>query len=426
MCSDNLKGVEVRDLMSKAFRGPLVPSQQQQVLLELEGDAKLVYHCGLTPKRRAPLPPPARPPPPAANTLPAVQRGPSAGARARPFVWSHAASVAAAPPCRSTSVCVWVAKPLPFRNKASGFGREQPRDRNPRPAEAHVIVTNNSAPLRAHLRSPGPSLDLHATHHAAHADALRWFALALPAGLLLSPRQYGNLVAFDGGPLPAIARQLFHPARQPHPALLQNVPALHIACCCALDFLAPPFQVVNRLTTAVDLPTEFALRACRAVAPRAPQPRGVYLLRPLPSIAGPAAGPVSQLQVPSRRDGWATSPPPPGGARRRTCTGLATAAPALLQVHLYISNCISSCENIKDRYMQNRLVRLVRRPAPRSRRRNSRTARRGMHTRMCAHTRRTPPRPCPSLSASPLLPCACPPPPLPPVLLRRCASSCSL
>lgn len=51
MGADNAKGAEVRELMSKAFRGPLVPTQQQQVLAELESDGKLVYHCGLTPKR---------------------------------------------------------------------------------------------------------------------------------------------------------------------------------------------------------------------------------------------------------------------------------------------------------------------------------------------------------------------------------------
>ena len=44
-------GAEVRELMSKAFKGPLIPTQQQQVLAELEADSRLVYHCGLTPQK---------------------------------------------------------------------------------------------------------------------------------------------------------------------------------------------------------------------------------------------------------------------------------------------------------------------------------------------------------------------------------------
>ena len=51
MCGDNSRGAQVRELMAKAFKGPLVPVSSQQVLGELEADPKLVYHCGLTPKR---------------------------------------------------------------------------------------------------------------------------------------------------------------------------------------------------------------------------------------------------------------------------------------------------------------------------------------------------------------------------------------
>mmetsp|Transcript_59843 Transcript_59843/g.81852 ORF Transcript_59843/g.81852 Transcript_59843/m.81852 type:complete len:437 (-) Transcript_59843:517-1827(-) len=51
LCQDNSKGAQVRELMSKAFKGPLIPAQQQQVLSELEADSRLVYHCGLTPQK---------------------------------------------------------------------------------------------------------------------------------------------------------------------------------------------------------------------------------------------------------------------------------------------------------------------------------------------------------------------------------------
>ncbi|CAL1408620.1 unnamed protein product [Linum trigynum] len=51
MCADTSRGAAVRDLIAKALKGPLAPSQQEQVLVELTNDPKLVYHCGLTPRK---------------------------------------------------------------------------------------------------------------------------------------------------------------------------------------------------------------------------------------------------------------------------------------------------------------------------------------------------------------------------------------
>ncbi|KAG9456994.1 hypothetical protein H6P81_001502 [Aristolochia fimbriata] len=51
MCADTSRGAAVRDLISKALKGPLAPAQQEQVLVELANDPKLVYHCGLTPRK---------------------------------------------------------------------------------------------------------------------------------------------------------------------------------------------------------------------------------------------------------------------------------------------------------------------------------------------------------------------------------------
>ncbi|KAE8667554.1 TMV resistance protein N-like isoform X1 [Hibiscus syriacus] len=51
MCADTSRGAALRDLIAKALKGALAPNQQEQVVLELTNDPKLVYHCGLTPRK---------------------------------------------------------------------------------------------------------------------------------------------------------------------------------------------------------------------------------------------------------------------------------------------------------------------------------------------------------------------------------------
>merc|ERR1719395_419069 len=51
MCADTSLGAEVRELIAKAVKAPLPSSQQQVIFTGLEQDAKLVYHCGLTPRK---------------------------------------------------------------------------------------------------------------------------------------------------------------------------------------------------------------------------------------------------------------------------------------------------------------------------------------------------------------------------------------
>ncbi|XP_062202846.1 uncharacterized protein LOC133905144 isoform X2 [Phragmites australis] len=51
MCADTSRGAAIRDLIARALKGPLAPAQQEQVIIELAKDPKLVYHCGMTPQK---------------------------------------------------------------------------------------------------------------------------------------------------------------------------------------------------------------------------------------------------------------------------------------------------------------------------------------------------------------------------------------
>ena len=51
MCVDTSRGTEVKELIAKAVKTPLPANQAQAIVDGLSQDAKLVYHCGMTPAK---------------------------------------------------------------------------------------------------------------------------------------------------------------------------------------------------------------------------------------------------------------------------------------------------------------------------------------------------------------------------------------
>ncbi|KAL1197825.1 hypothetical protein V5N11_026496 [Cardamine amara subsp. amara] len=51
MCADTSRGATVRDLLVKGLKVTLSPTEQEDITTELTNDPKLVYHCGITPRK---------------------------------------------------------------------------------------------------------------------------------------------------------------------------------------------------------------------------------------------------------------------------------------------------------------------------------------------------------------------------------------
>ncbi|XP_056861241.1 uncharacterized protein LOC108844183 isoform X1 [Raphanus sativus] len=51
MCADTSRGATVRDLLVKGLKVTLSPTEQEEITTALANDPKLVYHCGITPRK---------------------------------------------------------------------------------------------------------------------------------------------------------------------------------------------------------------------------------------------------------------------------------------------------------------------------------------------------------------------------------------
>ncbi|KAJ4882545.1 hypothetical protein Rs2_32638 [Raphanus sativus] len=51
MCADTSRGSTVRDLLVKGLKVTLSPTEQENITTSLANDPKLVYHCGITPRK---------------------------------------------------------------------------------------------------------------------------------------------------------------------------------------------------------------------------------------------------------------------------------------------------------------------------------------------------------------------------------------